>query len=165
MPDVDVPPAGVSATKGLNRYSLKFLFILFAIVAVFLAGATWFARSLHYGIVEGPLDCYATMYAAGTVRTYLMRNNGRWPKGWEDLRPIYEERYKLGENAITFDEMKARLEIDFNVDPYELSKHKSTRDTPPFKVFRLRNGRDSHWEGAEPNTLILQYLKAQFPDG
>lgn len=159
MQEIEMNSTPHQPKNGRMRFSLRSLFFVFTIVALLVVGATWFVRSIHYGFVEGPLDCYATMYAAGTVRTYLMRNNDRWPIGWEDLRPIFEERYRLGENAITFDELKQRLEIDFEADSAELSLYEFKADAPPFKVFRLRNGRSSYWQGAEPNTLILEYLK------
>lgn len=144
------------------RFSLKRFFVVLTFVVLVFALVTWLAKSIHYAFVDGPLNCYATMYGAGTVRSYLQRNGDHWPKSWEDLRPIYEERYKLGENALEFDEMKERLQIDFDVDPRELSHCEVNSDGPPFRVIRLRNGQENYWEGAEPNTLILEYLKAKF---
>jgi hypothetical protein len=139
------------------RFSLKKLFVFFAIVCVLFAAATWsigFARR----IMDTPQECYATMEAAEAFIDYMRANGDDWPQNWEDLRAPFAVIYQRGENSLTFEELKERIDIDFSVDTARLREVGAQSGSNQAKMIRLRSGRQIYWEGAEPNETILKYL-------
>jgi hypothetical protein len=56
--------------------------------------------------------------------------------------------------------------VIFDARPEQLVRIAQDGEKPPFRVIWLQSGRQWHWEGAEPNHLILDYLlrRAARPD-
>jgi hypothetical protein len=59
------------------------------------------------------------------------------------------------------DELRERVEIDWSADPAELLKQGRKGGQPPFRVIYLRDGSSTHYEGREPNQMILEYLESR----
>lgn len=102
------------------------------------------------GLPDTVRDSYAQWRVADMVVQYLEWNDGNWPRCWEDLD---EARHVIASNW-PFEDLRARVEIDFAADPEAL-----TNADPPVRVIRLVNGKRHHWSGAEPNEIIRQYLR------
>jgi hypothetical protein len=102
-------------------------------------------------------DSYAQWDAALSIISYMERNAEAWPKDWEAVHQGYLSAKDL--RGLGWDNLQTRVDIDFSADPAELKKMDLVQGEPPFQVIWLRNGKQHHWSGAEPNTLILEYLK------
>jgi hypothetical protein len=110
-------------------------------------------------INEGIPNAYSICLATDMVIDYLERNNGIWPKSWNDLHKSYI-RAKNG-YAQSFEELKKRVKIDWQVNPAKLAivELPTNQDVPPFRVIWLVDGRRDYLKFAEPNRRILEYLK------
>jgi hypothetical protein len=137
----------------LPRFRLRSLFVLTALVAIVCVGIFYVSEAL-----EAPWDSYATWDGANLVITHLHSHNNEWPSGWGDLEAAMRSGAVLMRGGNSFDRFQDRLEIDFNVNPKEFAAASPTAPQGLPKVIRLRNGKDTHWEGAEPNEMIHQYL-------
>ena len=102
-------------------------------------------------------DAYAQWWVADMVIEHMERNDGAWPKSWDDLREPYTICAGRSGPSWSFDELRERVEVDFNTDPDQLIAAASDA-SPPFRVIYLRSGGQHHWEGREPNQMILSYL-------
>ncbi len=87
-------------------------------------------------------------------------NNGDWPRNWDDLRDDYKTCIARSGQPWTFDELSSRVDIDWDANPISLLPIADGAD-PELRVIWLRSGRDAYWQGREPNTMILDYLKSQ----
>src|SRR3954452_23982693 len=74
-------------------------------------------------------------------------------------RPVYEAATKRVGRPWTFEELRSRVEVDWDADPSVLSEMKLTDNQPPFRVIWLRDGSEAYWSGKEPNRLIWDYLQ------
>ena len=92
------------------------------------------------------------------VTEHLKANENDWPQSWDDLRDDYETCVARSGQPWTFDEIRHRVTIDFNVNTNELLENGRELTEPNFSVIRLSDGTDSHWEGREPNLIIFNYL-------
>ena len=82
----------------------------------------------------------------------------RFPSSWDEALPFYPQREYGGH--LNPDETKKRVILDFDHPPVvpgggDVLDHKSR----PISYITLRNGRRDWWRGAEPNTMVLQYLR------
>lgn len=117
-------------------------------------------------------NAYAVWWTADLVIDHMEKHGGAWPRSWEELRVTSEQAYKgtvstnLDGTVIaefrprdTIEDLQKRVEIDWNADPSELVKAQFKEKGPPFRVIRLRNGKNTHYQGKEPNEMVLEYLK------
>jgi len=130
--------------------------VVAAIVAVPL-GIGWLIQSN----LAAARDCYLQEQVAEMIIEHMERNQGAWPKDWDDLAEAYEI-CQAGPRASwsTLAEIRQLCDVDFSADPVELVRTGVTEGTPPFQVVRLVSGKSRHWSGGEPNQLIYRYLKA-----
>jgi hypothetical protein len=108
-------------------------------------------------MLEVPRNAYATWHVAKLVVNHLHSTNGEWPRGWDDIDKALS-RGQVRTHGQSLEELKGLIEIDFSVDPKRFLAEAQSNGKPP-RVIRLRNGQDTHWEHAEPNELIHEYLK------
>lgn len=139
-------------------------------VVVAVSAAVAFVRA----VIDVRRRAYAVWWTADLVVEYMKRHDGAWPRSWEDLRPLTEQATGVaaakqpdGTGIIQFrpmasvDELKERVEIDWQADPVKLLKAGREEREPPFRVIYLRDGRSTHYEGREPNQMILEYLESR----
>jgi hypothetical protein len=62
------------------------------VVLVILASGGCFAWSVS----ERIKDAYTSEWVAGHLIRYMEENEGRWPRNWEELRPIHQKVVKEG---------------------------------------------------------------------
>jgi hypothetical protein len=124
--------------------------------------------------LEVPKRAYAVWWTADLVIEYLEKQEGAWPRSWDDLRTldgpasrITETQEPDGSKAVEFrptpkvDELRQLVEIDWNADPQKLLEEGRKGWEPPFRVIYLRDGRKTHYEGKEPNRMVFEYLVAR----
>lgn len=85
-------------------------------------------------------------------------NDGQWPRNWNDLRDDYQTCVARSGQPWTFDELSSRVDVDWDANPIELLPIDDDSEIG-LRVISLRSGSDAHWQGREPNTIILDYLK------
>lgn len=136
--------------------------ILLSVLALFFAGVGWFGYSMYRYVTVTVPNAYAQWGAAELVIIHMKLNNGAWPKSWDDLEPIhakYNTHWNYG--GADFKRLQELIEIDWSADPAVLRKARDNGSQPPFRIIWRRDGGKSHWEGAEPNQLILDYLNGR----
>lgn len=139
-----------------------------------LAIAVWVAVVFVRAVLDVPRQAYAVWWTADLVVAYMESHEGAWPRGWEDLRPLTEVATEVSEtkepdgNVIVefrpkagIQELQRYVEVDWSADPGELLRVPRREAGPPFRVIYLRNGRTTHYEGREPNQMILEYLEVK----
>jgi hypothetical protein len=105
-------------------------------------------------------DAYAAQWVALSIVEHMKTHDGAWPKNWEELRPSYRRLTdEAGESVWSVSDLQRRVEVDWRANPQQLRSAVQTGDEPPFKV--VRDGTGSHWQGQEPNQIILEYLHSR----
>ena len=137
----------------------KWKIMIYSILTFLILGILLFVYAVK-SILGAVDDSYAQWDAAIVILNHMRKNNNSWPQNWDDLEQSYKKTkglrlYKGWKN------MKERVEIDFSANPVELKNTVPKGEKQPFKVVWLLNGGRSHWSGAEPNTLIFEYLNKE----
>ncbi len=132
---------------------MKKILLVLAIAAVvgLTVGGIMFHRAM-----EATRDAYAVWWVAGMVVEHLDANDNNWPTGWSDLQDDYQTCIARSGQPWTFEELRERVEIDWSTDPDDLLA--KSRAGEPIRVIRLRNGKNTHWDGLQPNEIVLNYL-------
>lgn len=104
-------------------------------------------------------NCYAVWWVADMVIEHLIANDDEWPSSWDDLRDDYQTCANRSGKPWTFEELNARVSVDFTINGKELSAACKTLSQPNFRVIWLTDGTASHWQSHEPNTMIFNYFK------
>jgi hypothetical protein len=121
-----------------------------------------------------PKEAYALWWTADLVIDYMDCHDGAWPKSWDDLRDNAERARDVTQSTepggsvnVEFrpkpniEELERLVEIDWDANPDELLKASRRGVEPPFRAIYLRNGRSTHYQGREPNQMILEYLESR----
>jgi hypothetical protein len=133
--------------------------LILLVLLLLLLGGAWFGYcGYRFATVEAP-HAYAVEWVAGMTIEFMERNDGAWPKNWDDLREPYESAVNQVGKSWTFEQLKDWVEVDFTAQPSVLVLAKLNGDQPPFRVIWRRDGKSGHWEGGEPNIMILKYLQ------
>ena len=121
--------------------------------------------------LRGIADAYAKWDAGTLLIEHMETHEGKWPAGWEDLRECYGRLSGEGRKAekpiwsASFEEIRSRIGIDWEADPGKLVSAQSDGAREPFRVVWALSGNSMVWSGAEPNQMILDYLKERLPPG
>lgn len=78
------------------------------------------------------------------------KTQNEMPKQWRDLEPYYAVSPHHG--GLSFEEIRSRIKIDFPALPQLAVSYTHESDIP--EVIQTVSGIQSHWEGAEPNSLV-----------
>ncbi|MCE9607399.1 MAG: hypothetical protein K8U03_21140 [Planctomycetia bacterium] len=122
-----------------------------------LAGGVWYAYHRVKSIVG---DAYAVWWVADLVIHHLDANDLVWPKDWSDLQDDFEELTTKEGRPWTFEELRARVEVDWTADSGNLKTLAERSPRKPLRVIWLRDGTDVFYEGKEPNEMIAEYLRS-----
>jgi hypothetical protein len=153
MPDTSQPALQVNVQ---HRFGCRKLIL--GLLAVIVVAAGVFGYVIYTRVWEVVRDSYAQWWVADMLIDYMDRNDGAWPRNWEDLREPYEICAGRSGPTWSFDELQKRVGIRFDAKPSELVRASSVGDQPPFQVVFLQNGKQHWWAGQEPNSMILKYL-------
>ena len=129
--------------------------IILVVLCVLLVAGGYFL----YRVYEGVPNAYAVWWVADMVIEHMEANGGRWPSGWDDLADDYETCTEKAGRPWTFEDLRSRVDVDWDADPNVLSQVKDSGQEKPFRVIWLKDGSDGYWVGREPNRIILDYLK------
>ena len=125
------------------------------IIVVLLLGSGYYLHRVDQSI----RNSYAVWWVASMVVEHLKANDNQWPKNWDDLRDDYETCTERSGRPWSFEELSSRAEIDWGGDPAELLAQSKESETVRFRVIKLTDGTDAHWQRREPNQIILDYLR------
>lgn len=150
-------PAEVTTNASQRPRRWKVVVPLF--VAAGLVAGCIGAFGLVSGVQEAMLDSYAQMWITDILIQHMERNEGKWPTGWDDLKEPFEVVAGQYGGMFTLEDLRHRIAIDFNVEPAQLATASTSDGETSFRVISLRNGKQHHWEGLEPNFVILEYLR------
>jgi hypothetical protein len=64
-------------------------------------------------------DGYALLGATEMLVGYMESHDGRWPRGWSDLRPEFEKTNGRV-SGWSYEQFQSRIDIDFGADPAAL---------------------------------------------
>ena len=120
----------------------------------------WVAWSVYHFFAYGIDNAYAQWGAGEMVVDYMKGHEGRWPKGWEDLRPAFE----AGGGRVggwSFEKYQSRIAIDWSADPSALEAASARSDGPPFDVIHPADGIDAKIGSNGANEILHRYLKAR----
>jgi hypothetical protein len=139
-----------------------------------VAVASWATVVFIRTVLDVPRQAYAVWQTADLVIAYMERHDGAWPRSWEDLRPLAMSAPDVSESEgpdgsviiesrpkASIEELQSLVEVDWGADPGELLKLPRKGGALPFRVIYLRNGKSTHYEGREPNQMILAYLESR----
>jgi hypothetical protein len=103
-------------------------------------------------------NSYAVWWVADMVVEHMKANGDEWPNGWDDLHDDYQTCVNRAGQPWTFEELSNRVRVDWSANPMELRKALRESAKPRFRVIWLSDGMETHWQGAEPNQIIADYL-------
>jgi hypothetical protein len=141
----------------LPRFRLSTLLAIVAslAIAMVVVPAVWRFVSLDW--VD---DAYAVWGAADMVVNYMEDHDGRWPKGWGDIKPYFD----AGGGRVggwSFEEYQRRVAIRWDVDPAVLEAASKASPGPTFQVISARQGAADAMGGREPNEIIYRYFRGK----
>lgn len=126
------------------------------VISIVLTGVVvWWGWDLLY-ILRGLPDAYAMWDAGDLIVDYMGKHSDQWPSGWEELKRSFEA-CKGGDGEMrgqTFDGIRNRIQIDWQASPQNALLHHTA-----FNSVTAKSGNHTTWEGAEPNEMIIQYLR------
>src|SRR5262249_25834966 len=137
------------------RFRLRTLLAMVAICAIAMALLPVLWRVLSLAWVD---DAYALWGAGEMVENYMEDHDGRWPKGWDDLKPYFD----AGSGRVggwSFAENRRHVTIRWDVDPAELKAAAEANPAPTFRVIAARKWPASTWSGHEPNECLYRYFR------
>jgi hypothetical protein len=146
--------------------------LIIGVVIVIGAFAIWASVVFVQAVLDVPRQAYAVWWTADLVIAYMERHDGAWPRNWEDLRALAEGATEVTESSepnghvivefrpkASVEELQGHVIVDWDANPDELIRAPRKEGSPPFRVIYLRNGKSTHYEGREPNQMILDYLE------
>lgn len=145
----------------MRRFGLRTLLVLIAVFACVLGLGVYVVRSIDSSV----RNMYAVWWVGDMIVMHLEKNEDRWPESWDDLRDDYDACVEEAGQPWTFQELRNRVEIDWNADPEALrALPPDENGDAPFRVVRLRDGSEAYYVGREPNRMIHRYLQKLPPD-
>lgn len=132
---------------------------LFAGLIVLLIFATpavgfWWLRAMSRATAEQS----ALAHARDMLIVHFARTSGQWPRSWDDLAGDFEPA-DAGYGTPSFDVLKDRISIDFDVDLPSLIAGPPNPSEPP-RVFWLRRRPDAP-EVDDANARLIDALRSR----
>ncbi|MSR57560.1 MAG: hypothetical protein EXS05_07800 [Planctomycetaceae bacterium] len=121
-------------------------------VPLLAVGTFWY---LQVGIVKSSMAAWV----AEMVIEHLRLHNGAWPRQWTDLREPFDRCVERSGRSWSFDDLRSRVDVDWEADPKLLARQVDANGQATFRVVYLREGRLDQAVNAEPNQMILDYLR------
>jgi hypothetical protein len=103
-------------------------------------------------------DANALWGAGDMVVHYMEDHNGRWPRGWADLKPYFDSGGgRVG--GWSFATYQQRVIIQWDVDPARLENEATANARPTFRVIYASGPFAGSIGGYEPNEILYRYLR------
>ena len=139
------------------RYNLRHL--MFAVtIATFAAWSisTGVSRTRHN--IEASQSTYAARLVTRMCVRHMSANGGSWPKRWHDLRDDFAPCLARSRQSWTFDDLKERVGVDWNVSPTDLLSEPNSPN-----VIWVASDPEFSFHGTTPNTIVLEHLESAKP--
>jgi len=140
----------ISQTGRVRRTVLRMLIVLTVLGVLYVGIDIW--MTFNYGIDDG----YAQWGAADMLIDYMEAHDGAWPRGWDDLRPQFEDN--KGRVGWTYDRFQDRIGVDFTADPDRLRNESLESRSVTFRVIWPKS-----WfaatVGGDPNQRLCDYFR------
>jgi hypothetical protein len=136
-------------------FRLKSPLAIVPILAIAMAVLPTVWKTLSLDWVD---DAYALWGSGDMVVNHMEDHEGRWPRGWDDLRPYFD----AGGGRVggwSFDEYQRRVAIKWDVDPAALKAAARKSAVPTFRVITPRDGLGGTIGGHEPNDMLYRYFR------
>ena len=138
-------------------------FLITAGLAV-LAAISYIGFDMWRTVTQIP-EAYAAWDSAILVVEYMDTHDGAWPRSWDELLNA-TNTLPRGDTRIhgtPTDQFSKLVRIDWRADPSKLAEAIPETGNLPFRVITRADGSDfpTLWSGAEPNTLVWEYLKTK----
>ena len=159
-----------SAAFGAVAMKFSVRTILFFVVLATVATAL---ISNFYGTI-GVEDALAELDSVQMLIAYMEEHEGGWPADWEALRPQFEScAYRVGSGKRnpsaysqeygfkrwSFEKLKSRIWIEFDVESDELRQISKTTSCPSFNVI---SARFRGWQlEDDPNDVLWSYFRSK----
>jgi hypothetical protein len=145
---------GLDHRASLPQFHLRTLLVFVAIVAILMAVLLTVWSILSFDWLD---DAYAQWGAGDMVVRYMEEHDGRWLRGWNDLRPYFD----VGGGRVggwSFEQYQQHIVIQWDVDPAVLEAMARANPRPAFRVISAR------WPagtigGNEPNEILHRYFR------
>jgi len=149
----------------MNRKRRRWAIAIVIATAVLIAAGigAWYIVTFLTALNRLP-EAYAAWTTADLIIDHMESHEGAWPEGWQDLFHAADIRKANGVILQwEVEELPSLVAVDWNADPAALVEASTVGDDPPFLVITRLDGTEFQvvWEGAEPNQMILDYLRAR----
>jgi len=137
------------------RITVRRMIAAVAVVAVLLVLLPIVWELLSLDAVD---DAYALRGAGEMVVHYMEDHDGRWPRGWADLKPYFD----CGGGRVggwSFAKYQQRVIIRWDVNPASLEYEAKTKRRPSFRVISATGLFPASVGGREPNEILYRYLR------
>jgi hypothetical protein len=131
--------------------------VVAAVGVLAIPAAIVFALQNGCTVLNRVKNSHAAHATVEMIIAYMEANDGRWPKGWEDLRQVYDGPHEY------FAEVPERIEVDWTADPVVLRDAQPKTKGPPFRVIWYKDGSSVHPVDDDPNQVIFDYWKRSGP--
>ena len=135
-------------------------------LALVLAGVLYVGYGILQVVNVTIPHSYAAWETGHLMVEYLKMHDGKWPRGWGDLREADESLRRKGTAVYwELDRLPAIVKIDWDVDPQALASLALSNSDYRLKVVTQADGSrlEANWgEDTEPNAKIKQYLVAVY---
>lgn len=136
--------------------------VLLAVAALALVTILFIGYSIFRVVQVVIPHSYAAWETGDLMLAYLETHDGRWPRGWEDLREADAILRQRGRPIYcAFDQLPGIVKIDWSVDPEALARLAVSNTNFRLKVVTQTNGSrlEANWgQDTEPNAKIRRYL-------
>jgi hypothetical protein len=139
------------------QFRLKSLLVVVAILAIAMALLPPLWRIVSLDWVD---DSYVLWGAGEMVVDYMKDHDGRWPKGWADLKPYFD----AGGGRVggwSFQEYQRQVTIGWDVDPRALDAAARANPRPTFRVIAAKGWLAGNIGGHEPNEILYRYFRGR----
>ena len=125
------------------------------LTAAIVLGGTALLYCFHRVIDVTVPDAYAVWNVADLINDYMEYHDGKWPRGWDDLRESHDRLF--GHDERSFTNMRDRVEVNWSADPKSLAVTPEPAEGQlPFRVIWAKSGSKAYY--TEPNWLVWNYL-------
>ncbi len=145
--------------------------ITVGLVAVVVLGLAWIGYGL-YSTWRGIPEAYAAWDTGTLLIEYLETHGGAWPRSWDQLlsaKETLEEHGKQlrgidGRGGFIYGDLRARVSVNWNIDVQAITAFDGRE--ADLRIVTRADGRPFQvvWEGADPNGMVLRYLKQNRAD-
>lgn len=131
-------------------------------VAVAISGAMFRLAPILWNIVSlGFIDDAYAQWGAGDMVVHFMEDHdGRWPRGWEELRPYFDAGGG-GVGGWSFEKYQRRVRIDWRAGVEGLAAQSRSSPRATFREIWAASGLSSAMQ--DPNEIVHSYLQSR-PD-